>query len=285
MSWFALSIATLVLSAFSTLVQRVMMKKQESHPVVFMVLFQFFITTLLIGYFLVTRDSIPNLLGLIPNFVINVLLVTLGSLYMFEAIKLTEASDFTIIYSTSSIWALLPAVLFLNEVVDLPMLLGTGLIVLGVVLVSMRKKGSFTFHKGYLYSLVSAFGFGVAFVNEAFIVRQIGLMPDLLINFFTPGLLILLLKFKLFTKDNLKKALSRDSSIQLAVFSLLYLASALTIFRAYEIGGNATQIYPISNAAPILTVVLATLFLGETKNIPKKVLAVLLTFLGVMFLR
>lgn len=284
MTWFTLAILSVIFFSLATIAQRLMMKDDDSDPTAFMIVFQFLVTAVIVGYFLITKLPIPNILPVLPNLLFNGFLIAVASLSMFKGLKLIEAADFTIIGTSSTFWGLITASIFLKEAVTVEKVIGTILIVLGIVVITAKKKeGKFSFQKGHLYSLISATAFGISFTNEAFIVGQIGVMQNLLIGFFLPGFIVLLLYPKSVVK--MKLLLKPNNIIKMTIFSLFYLFGAIAIFAAYKAGGDVSKIFPIGKAEVIFTAILGALILKEYDHPIKKILGVLTTFAGVLLLR
>ena len=76
--------------------------------------------------------------------------------------------------------------------------------------------------------------------------------------------------------------LSRNFLKKLGMLSILYAASAITIFSAYQVGRNAAQIAPLNQTSTILTVILAIIFLKERSQLVRKLLGGLLSFIGIV---
>ena len=70
----------------------------------------------------------------------------------------------------------------------------------------------------------------------------------------------------------------------MSLTSLLWGLSALTIFWAYQAGGEVIQIAPISQFSIVLVTFLAYIFLKERNNLTQKAFGGLLVFIGVMLL-
>ena len=90
MSWFILAVLSVTFYSLATIAQRVMMKEDDSDPTAFMIVFQFLVTVVIIGYFLITKLSIPNILPVLPNLLLNGFLIAVASLSMFKGLKLIE---------------------------------------------------------------------------------------------------------------------------------------------------------------------------------------------------
>ncbi len=284
MSWFLLAILSVLFYSLATVVQRGLMKDEDNDPVVFMVLFQFLVTAVIAIYFIASRTPFPNISQVWPNLLLNGFLISIASLCMFKSLKLIDVADFTIIGASSTFWGLLTASVFLKESVTIEKIIGTILVTIGIITLVIKKKGfGFNFNLGHLYSLISASAFGIAFTNEVFLVGKIGVMQNLLIGFFLPGLIVLVLFPKSIVK--MRSILVPLKLGRILLFSLLYLSGAIAIFAAYSYGGEASKIYPIGKAEVIITTILGVIFLKEYDHPIRKILAVLTTFAGVLLLR
>ncbi|HKZ35161.1 MAG TPA: DMT family transporter [Patescibacteria group bacterium] len=284
MSWLFLILASVLFFSISTIVHRILMKSDKSDPAAYMIVFQFLVTFMIVIYMTIFRVALPNILPVLPNLLLNGVLIGAASLFMFKALKFTDASEYTILHTSATFWTIIASAIFLNEIITFNKILGTILIILGVIIVTWRqKKQKLVFHKGHLYTLISSTAFGLAFTNEVFIVGQIGVLQNLVIGFFLPGLFVLLIKPKaIYT---MKLLLKVKNLFSMTVFSLFYLFGAVTIFAAYRAGGDASQLYPISNLSVISTVILAAIFLRERSHLGRKILGALAAFAGLWFLQ
>lgn len=145
------------------------------------------------------------------------------------------------------------------------------------------KRRSVRFNKGTLYALSSAFFYGVAFANDAFILRQSDALFFATLAFLLPGLLILAIKPRAITE---RKTLLRVSVLsKMALLGLFYSISAITIYLAYQAGGDASQLAPISQFVVILTVLLAMIFLNERGLLARKFAGATMATIGILLLR
>jgi len=278
MSWQILVAVSVVTYSVSVLLQRILLKDEKIDSVAFSIVFQLLTGALILGYALTRGFSSPNLLPLLPNLALMTFLYGAGNVFIFKALKAIEASEFTIIFATRTVWIILAAVLFLSEQFSLVQLLGTGLILSSVVLVSWQK--GLKLSRGVLLSLAAAACFGLAFANDAFIIRNFDVPSYLGIAFIVPALAV----WMVFPKSTSKMLpmLKKSFLKKLGVLSVLYATSAITIFLAYQIGRNAAQIAPLNQTSTILTVLLAIIFLGEKSQLTRKLIGAVLSFIGII---
>lgn len=207
-----------------------------------------------------------------------VILYGAGNVLIFKSLKIVEASEFTIVFTTRSLWTILAAVVFLGESFSSTRLVGTGLILSSVALVSWQK--GLKLSHGTLISLLAALSFGLAFVNDAFMIRNFDVPSYLAFAFIIPALAVWAVTPN--STSKIKTMLTKDFMVKLGILGILYAVSAITIFLAYQIGRNAAQIAPLNQTATIVTVVLAIVFLKEKAQLARKIIGAALSFIGVV---
>jgi drug/metabolite transporter (DMT)-like permease len=284
MAWFILANISVIFYSFSTIIQRKLMNNIKSDPVASMIVFQFVVTIIIFLYLILSGSPFPDITKVWPFLLLNGFLVAIASVSMFQATKYTEAGEYTILGTFSAFVNLFVVTIFLHETLTVPKIIGTILIILSIIAVGeFSKNKKIIWHKGHLYALLSATAFGAVFASESYVASQIGVLQDLLIGFFLPGLFVLILKPQ--ALNNIKKLINKDYLSKIMSFSVLYLLGAITVFGAYVKGGDAGKIYGISNSTVIVTVILAAIFLGEKDKLIKKVLATISAFAGILLLR
>lgn len=258
------------------------MKDKASNAVAYSLVFQLMCASL-IGLFAFAQGFImPPIQELWLNFGLVAILYASGTILLFKALQTTESSQATILRSSSALWAIIIALLFLGESFNLVKVVGIVLILGGVILVSLKKK-AIKLKRGDFYVLGSALCFGVAFANDAFILRQSDVLSYATLAFLLPGLLILAVKPKA-TKE-IKLFLKPYILLRMAILAIFSSTSAITIYLAYQQGGAASQLAAITQSAVILTVILAAIFLQERSHLSRKFIAAIITTIGVLLIR
>lgn len=283
MTWQILLIISIVTYAISIILQRVLLRDNKSDPIAYTIVFQF-LSGILIGiYALFNGFHLPDFSHVYLNLIVMTVLYAAGNVLIFASLKKIEASEFTILFSTRSLWVMVGAVVFLHEAIVSQHLLGTILILLSVVLVSWKKK-QFTLSRGGLYAVLAAGAFGLAFVNDAFIIGKTVDVPSYLFIAFTlPGIAVLA-AFPRSVKK-MKPLLETKTLIKLLILGVFYSVSAITIFLAYQVGQNAAQIGPLNLTSTILTVILSVVILKETDFLLRKLIGTIISFVGVLLLQ
>lgn len=279
MSWEILLAISIFTSISWTLLQRVLMKDEASDPVAFSIVANLIAGLIIAIFSFIKGFSTANIQDVIPNLLLMVVLYGVASLFMFRSMKLIEASQFTIFFTTRALWSAFAAVIFLHETFLPSQLAGTVLILIGVALVSL-KSYKFKIGKGEIFALLCAAGIGLHFINGAVILQKVDVFLYTPLFFIVPNIFI----WAIYPKST-KKIISLFTSPLLPKILLLgafFAISGLTYQMAYQVGRNAAQIASINQTQTIITVVAATIILNERKDYLKKIIASTLTFVGIL---
>ena len=283
MPWIFFSLLSILAVSISNILQRVLMKDDKSDPFLYSIVFQFAAAAITGTFALIKGFALPPIGQLPLNFFLEAVLYGLGTVFIFKSLQGLESSEVTILSSARLLVTIITAVFLLHEPFGLMRILGACLIIFAILLVTERKKG-FKLNRGILYAFLMSLCYGLAVTNDAFILRQ---NKDVLsytaIAFFLPGIFLLFIK-----PDAIKKmpSLLRPSAFRnMLIMSFFYSVAAVSFYTAIGLGGNASQVGPINQASVIVTVILAILFLGEKKNLIKKIVSAIIVFAGVLALR
>ena len=170
MSWQILLLISVIIFSFSTILQKIIMRNEKSDPIAYAIFFQLVTGIIFILFTFIKGFHLPNLIPLSGALFLMTFFYALGNTLTFKAVKLTDASEFTILYSTRAFWGILAAVIFLHESFGLLQLFGSVLVFSSVILVTLHK-GNFQFNKGGLYALVAGICFGFGFATDAYLLR------------------------------------------------------------------------------------------------------------------
>ncbi len=281
MNWQILIIVSVIFASLSTILQRILLKNDKSDPVAYSIFFQLLVGMFIgsVGFFTGQMNMPRNLLFIVPNLILMTLLYGVGNVFLFKALKQINASIFTVVFSSRALFTVIASTIFLSETLLIKQFFGVFLILAGIVLVS-SKATKFNFGKGEIFAILAALCFGFANTNDRFLLKTLDVYPYVFLVFIVPALFILginlnvISKIKVFTE---KIILSK--MIFLCVF---YALSAITFFYALRIGNNSSQIATINLTSVILTVLLSVLILREREDFLKKIIAALLSFVGLI---
>lgn len=259
-----------------------LLKNDKSDPVAYSIIFQL-LTGILIGIYAVFNGfKTPSLIPILPNLVLMTFLYGAGNVFIFKALKMVDATEFTIIFASRALWTIFGAILILNESFSIQQALGTILIILSVILVSL-KGNKFSLNKGLLYPSLAALFFGLGFVNDALIIDGFSVPSYLTIAFILPSLSVWVVYPKSTAK--MKPMFERSIFLKVVLLGIVYAVSAITFFLSYQVGKNAGQIATINQTTTIITAILSVIILKERNNLLKKLIGAIISFIGVVLVK
>lgn len=282
MNWQIILAISVVTYSISVLLQKILLRNDKSDPITYSIVFQL-LTGIMIGIYAVLNGfKTPDLVPLMPNLILMTILYGAGNVFIFSALKIIDASEFTILFALRAIITIIGAIIFLKESFSVQQALGTLLIILSVVLVSWKKQ-RLAFNKGFVFSSLAALSFGLAFTNDAFVLNNFDVPSYLTIAFIVPSLAV----WAIYPKSTMrmKPLLEKRTLWKLGLLGFFYAISAITIFLAYQIGRNASQIAPLNQTATIITVLLSIIFLKERTGLLNKLLGAIISFIGVILIK
>ena len=283
MSWLFLTIVSAVSFSLSRVLQRMMLKHNDSDSFAFSFIFPVLVSAAIFGYTIITRTfEFPNLLGVWFNLIIMIIFYAAGSVFVYKAYKESPASEVSIIFASSSAWSVITALIFLGEKLSVPNIFGIIAIILGVVIVNYQKT-TWELKTGHLYAIIAAFMFGTAFTNDALILNHFHSVPPyVFLAFILPAVAIFLYRPSLV--NNLPHYFSKGTIGKLFFTAAIYALSAIAIYTAYKVGGKASIITPIQQTNVIITVILSYFLLGEKDKLTQKIIGAALVFGGALLL-
>jgi drug/metabolite transporter (DMT)-like permease len=281
MGWLILVLVGTLFWSITTLLQRAFLKEEQSDAYTYAIVFQLLVSFSILIYVLFTDFNIPSLKPILFNLVLMTILYAVANFTLYKGLQLIEASEMTILLSSKSIWTMWAATIFLNEKITPLRIIGTLLIISGVIVISWKKK-VLKFNKGYTLILISAALFGLAFTNDAFILKVMEAPSFSVLAFGFPAIALLLIRPKSFKE--LRFFFQKNRLIKVLEASLFYSIAAVTIYAAYRAGGNVSQISPITQLTIVINVILSYIFLKERNFLLRKIIGSLLALVGVLLI-
>lgn len=279
--WQGFILISVTLYSISVILQKKILRDEDSNPVAFSMFFQILTGIVIFVIGLLTSEmGLPNnLSSLLGNLILMMILYGLSNVLIFKSLKETEASKFTIFFSTRAFFTVLASSIFLGEMLNGKQLLGTLLIFISVAVVTLKSM-KITFTKGDFMALAAAMGFGFAITNDRFLIQNFILYSYLSISFITPGLFTAMV----YPKDamEIKKLLKVEPLKRIGVLSVIYAFSAIAFFVALKSAPNSSQVVSVNMTSVIVTVFLSIIFLKEREGLAKKILGAFLCFLGLL---
>jgi drug/metabolite transporter (DMT)-like permease len=282
MSWQILVGLSILLFSVNGLLHRVLMRDSKSDANAQALMFTTIvgILGLIIVFFKGGFESYISL-AQFPYFLLIAGFTTIGSIYAFKGFKYIEASEHTILMTSSKFWSLIGAIIFLGESLNLRKL-GAGLLIIIGVMIAEWRKSKFVINIGALYVLLAAASYSAGEILSFYMLRNFDSTAFLVYNSFLSVIIILILNPKVFNKLMFYAKPKNLSNI--VIVSINDTLASLFLYNAYQLGRNALQIGPLMATQTIVTVALALIFLRETDNIFQKITGALIAVVGTILL-
>jgi len=280
MTWQLFVGFSVLLFSLNGLFHRVLMKEENSDPYAQTIAFYGLggIFALVISLF---RGGFHYQISLnqLPFFLLLIIFATAAPVLAFKALKLIEASESSILLSSQRLWLVLGAFIFLHESFSFQKLIGTIIILLGIMLAQWKKQ-RFVFNQGAFFVLLAAISYAIAEIISFFILRNFDTTSFSVYNALLPVFVLIIIFPKTLKKLNFY--LKPKRALNISLVSLNDTLATIFLFFAYQIGRNASQIGPLMATQTIISVLLAILILKEKNNFLNKIIGASLVVVGVI---
>lgn len=278
MTWEIFLIISILSFTIVGLLQKIILRDKNADPIIYAIIFQL-LAGIFAGVYAALRGFSLNFSELpLFNLFLAVVLYALFNIFLFAALKKEELSQVSIIISTSTLWTLFVARIFLNDYFPPIQLVGAILIIIAVVFVSV-KKFQLRLSEGSLYALGAAVVFGVALANDAFIFRNnIDIPSYSAFVLFIPGVILSVIYFR--KLKNVKPLNDFNKRFKMLIATFFQAVGVVTIYLAIDIGDNISQIASLQKMQNVLMVLVAIVLLKERERILVKISAAVLAAFG-----
>ncbi|PJA53068.1 hypothetical protein COU86_00800 [Candidatus Roizmanbacteria bacterium CG10_big_fil_rev_8_21_14_0_10_36_26] len=281
MNWFIYSLfGAIFMTAYGLAIRLFLKDKGDSKTFTF-------ITTLFGGLALLLLLPFETIKYLFtPQIVIVLILLSvlyaLTDLSFIRGRQLEEVSIVSILVQLGNFWALIGGTLIFKELLTFNKMLGVGLIVLGSILLVWHKQ-KISLSKGKFFVIIGTILFTInSFADKVF-------SPYFSASLYK-AIIFLLEAFMLFTfflpqrLTAIKKEFKIQGKAIIFVGPLLSLA-VFFLFRAFQVGGEASKVLPVYSLSLVFSVIAGILFLNEKDNLLKKIIAMVLVLAGTYILQ
>jgi drug/metabolite transporter (DMT)-like permease len=281
MSWIVLISISILLYSISVLLQRLLLKDNNSEPISFAIFFQIGVAIVIGILVLIIHGEIPifDMTKIFWNVLVMTFLYALANVFIFKSLKTTEASRYTVIFSSKTLFAVLGASLFFGEGLTLTQWIGAILIIFGIIIISLKDFNK-KINIGDLFAFIAAILFGLTNTNDRFLVKYFDPYTYVVIGFLLPGLAIAM--FYPNKLANLKIYFKKNIFYKMTIICLLYGLSAVAFFTALQTTSNSSQLFSINSFGAIIIVIFSIVFLKENDNIAKKLIGAIVSIVGLL---
>lgn len=281
MSWQIFVVINLITASLLVPLQRLLLRSEETEPITFIVVSQLITGAILVPFALAHGFRMPDLSKYGLLILSMFILYGVGHYLYAHTLKRVEASVFSTLLNTSTIWVIVLGYLVLHEMLNLSDVLGSAIIMLSVFMLIERKKRKFHVEKSLAMGLLVGLIFGVAASMWIYIGKHSDLLSWTMISFFGTPLIFFLVKPKIV--KTAKSFLSGEIFVKMLVLGVVWAVDNLASLAAYQ-RGNVSVIAPLLQTSAILSVIIAIIFLGERRRLRWKIAASVVCFAGVLVL-
>ena len=196
----------------------------------------------------------------------------------FRVSKYLDAGSNTVLSAFGSFIALFISVIFLKEGLTIFKILGAFLVLIAIVLISEFKSSNVS-KKGIFLGLISftflGIGWGVDKIGTAYFKPEV-------YNIFIWTIPVIIIYLPHTKYSEIKYEIS-NNKFSLSVMAFLNVIGYILQLKALSLT-EAFKVIPVVQTSIILTVLAGVIFMNENHNIYRKIIAALLSFIGVLFL-
>lgn len=224
---------------------------------------------LVLIYFIFFPNTTNLTLLIIFLFLIETFFNAIGFLCFYKGIKIEKLSIISPIVACNPIIVVILSFIFLNEILNLNQYFGIGLMIIGLIFVSIQGKFKVENKKGVYMALLAMLGWGVATFMFGYLVKQSNWVAAI----FLARLFTWLWGFLFF---KLKKV---SLSFPKIVFNYILLMALLELVGIFSfsfgvVGEKVSIIGPIAALYPAVTLIMARIFLKEKLILYQKIGAI-----------
>lgn len=283
MPWYVLATICTLAVSIANIISRSILKKEESDPIGFSIVFTFLLSAMSFTFSLIIdRFYLPPIDKFFIPFAAAVLLWALWTILYFKGVKLLGAGEVAILSSLGIFFLVVLGIIFFHEKISMFQIVGILLIVLSSCLVIFEHL-SFKSKKGIILIIASSFVSSVAIMMDTIVIRQYDSFSYLSIaSFFVALVLLVIFPKKIKTFTILKDRLNGPKII---LYSFFWTTQSATYYLALQGGAKVSLLAPFVRSSGVIIIILAFIFLKERKYIKRKIIASIITLIGLVLLR
>ncbi len=283
MTWYALAIISAFLAALNSLLQRTALKNKSLDPVTYSIYFQLFISLIFLTIALFQGGNFGNFtIRDAFHYTLLAFLYGVGNFLVFYALSKIEASRFVILFSARALFSFLGFYFISQVTTSVESLFGILFTLVGIIIVNLEGL-SIKFSKYDLTAVLAGIFYGLATVNDRYLLDRFELYPYLFLAFLLPALLTALVRPKALFDLTLFKSVKLLTPVLLSV--VFYTISSVVFFYALKIATDPSKVVGINMTNILITVLGTYFFLSEKSNFGRKLLGAAFCLLGLYLAR
>lgn len=281
MSWQIYTAISVLGLSVSIILQRILLRNNKTDPVAYSVAFQALVAVILLIVNLVLGFNLSGIEDVLLIAVVCCVLYGVGTIVYAKTLQRVEASAFSMLFATHAIWVMQLGIVFFSESLTALQIVGSILIFASVVLLAKNIK-TILKDKGTLYGLVTGIIYAFAITTWTYVGRQVDTLSWATVSFAGAALVSFLVSPK--SVKRISPLFSGSTLLKLLLLGIFYAIGSVAMLLAYKYG-TLSLVSPLRQTGIIVTTALALLLLPTERNqIPKKLIAAAISFVGVILL-
>jgi len=283
MNWYIYIFLSKIFDSTTTLIGKSIFNSHKISPISLWML-----NCYIAGFFTLLFGLTQPTFGLIPghsipwlSIFIMMILYGFGSVFFYIAIEMIDASKMAIISASSTVFAILSCVIFLNESLNTLQYIGGTIILLGIIVTTISKS-KIKFGKGEIYALIGSALFGLQTANDKILLRDFGSNYYLFIAFLLPPLLISVFYFK--HARGIPTTLKTIGLPLMLVYGFAFAIQAILFYIGLNLTNSVSLLVILNLSGRVLTVILSILILKETRFLWQKIIGTGIVIVGLLVL-
>jgi drug/metabolite transporter (DMT)-like permease len=197
----------------------------------------------------------------------------------YTAQKYVEAGISTLVNNIYTPITIVLATLFLNEKLTTLQILGTVLLLIGMVIVSKKHRiGKFKFDKYFMLMVLSGVMLGVSLTAERALQKTTGFTAGTMLSWWSQCAILGIVTFATNNKNDYTK---KDIAITGVLRFLQSLSWVILIFSV----GNLSLVSAITTFKIVIIFIAAAIFLKERDDLPRKIIGSLVALAGLLLMK
>ena len=280
MDWQFFTSISVIASSTLVIIQRVILRNQKTDPIAFVLLTQLINSIVMTIIAILNGWKMPDLSLYWFPMLVTFVLYGGGHILYAHTLKRVEASVFSILLATSTVWVMAMGVIVFDEIIGLREIIGALLIFASIVLLTERT-GKIKLDRSIVMGLVMGLIFGIASAAWVYVGKLADSLTWIALSAIGPGLVVLFIQPRAVLK--IKPLLTKSVLAKMALLSASFGVANLAMLIAYK-SGPITSVAPLLQTNILVTVLLGIVFLGERARLLHKIGAGIVCLLGVLLL-
>lgn len=283
MSWQLLLTISILAGSAGTILQRFLQKGSPINPLTFIIWPTAIGAILLFG--LAIFHGFDTRWYLLPklNVLLSMLLYPASNYCFVNAMQRSEASQFSVLFTTRVFWSVLVSIIFLHESISGLTLIGSLLLFVSCI-IAIWEEGFSIQNKTTIFPLLTAMFLGLALANDGIILSHGFDVISYEAFAFVSTPMILLLISKPARVASVKILLNPRIMLGMSGLAISYALSSVLLFYAFNQGQKFSVLSSLNQTGTIVVVIAAAILLRERRYLTRRLVAAVISFIGVLLI-